>query len=31
MNLRTPSGTKIIGGLALALIAALGWLFVVSP
>ena len=31
MNLRTPGGTKVVGSLALLLVAALGWLFVVGP
>lgn len=31
MNLHTPAATKLIGSFALVLVAALGWLFVVSP
>lgn len=31
MKLRSPGGTKIIGVLALVIVAALGWLFVVGP
>jgi hypothetical protein len=31
MNLRSPAGTKIVGALALVLVAALGWLFVLGP
>jgi hypothetical protein len=31
MKLRSPAGTKILGALALLLVAALGWLLVVGP
>lgn len=31
MNLRTPMATKLLGSLALVLVAAVGWLFVLSP
>lgn len=31
MNLRSPAGTKILGALALILVAALGWLLVLGP
>lgn len=31
MNLQTPIATKIVGGLMLLLMAALGWMFVVGP
>jgi Tfp pilus assembly protein PilO len=31
MNLRTPGATKVVGGLSLLLIAALGWMFVLGP
>ena len=31
MNLATPTATKVVGGLALVVIAALGWTLVVGP
>jgi hypothetical protein len=31
MNLKTPAATKVVGGLLLLLLAALGWMFVVGP
>lgn len=31
MNLRTPTATKVLGGLALLLIAAAGWLLALGP
>lgn len=31
MNLNTPAATKVVGGLLLLLLAAMGWLFVVGP
>jgi hypothetical protein len=31
MNLNTPGATKIVGGLFLLLLAAMGWMFVVGP
>lgn len=31
MDLGTPTATKIIGGLSLLVVAALGWIFVVGP
>lgn len=31
MNLHTPMATKVVGGLALALVAALGWLLALGP
>ena len=31
MKLRSPAGTKVVGALALLVVAALGWLFVVGP
>lgn len=31
MNLGTPAATKVVGALALLLIAAAGWMFVIGP
>jgi hypothetical protein len=31
MNLRSPAGTTFLGALALVMLAALGWLFVLGP
>ena len=31
MNVRSPAGTKILGALALVMVAALGWLLVLGP
>jgi Tfp pilus assembly protein PilO len=31
MNLRSPGATKIVGALALLVVVALGWMFVVGP
>ena len=31
MNLATPAATKIVGGISMLVIAALGWTFVVGP
>jgi hypothetical protein len=31
MNLRSPAGTTFLGALALVVVAALGWLFVLGP
>jgi Tfp pilus assembly protein PilO len=31
MNLQSPTATKLLGGLALAILLAAGWLFVLSP
>jgi Tfp pilus assembly protein PilO len=31
MNLRSPGATKLLGGLSLGLVAAAGWIFVLSP
>lgn len=31
MNLRTPNAAKIVGGLSLLVVAAVGWMFVLSP